>query len=420
LEKNPSGSEDDCSKSSPKVRSESFGEGSAMEICIKFLVNKGEAGSIIGRKGSRIVALQKTYQVRAKLSTELSPKYPGTNFRIGMILGERLENVKDAITSVLNTVSIPNSDNPESGEIKETKTVQFILLIPQSSSGGCIGKGGSIVRDIQKKTTAKISIEDSRDAELAGTKERMVTVTGAQESVSEAIKCILDCLDGVDRGFDYIHKGVKYFHARGNQFNNGGGPSYGGRPFYGNYDGGRSDRHHRFLVRPADPMPRQWNRAHPGPHPYHNAMPWRNDFRSAMPMNEYGYIPSERPAPRNSQSMHHRGGQGSMESGDASEIEFMSPAVGNMQFKRVAIEEKWVGAVIGKNGVTIKRIQHSCGVSVKVENREKSSGDRREILISGRLEGIEQAQSMIWRIMGDAMNRAMTQGMTQNWKNAQK
>ena len=43
---------------------------------------------------------------------------------------------------------------------------------------------------------------------------------------------------------------------------------------------------------------------------------------------------------------------------------------------------------------------------MKVESREKRSGDAREITISGPLGGIDQAQVMIQQIMEDAISRA--------------
>ena len=73
---------------SSKANAEFTATPSIAQLCIKFLVNQGEAGSIIGRKGTRIETLQKSCQVRAKLSTELNPKYPGTSFRIGKIIGD--------------------------------------------------------------------------------------------------------------------------------------------------------------------------------------------------------------------------------------------------------------------------------------------------------------------------------------------
>ena len=243
------------------------------------------------------------------------------------------------------------------------------------------------IKAIQNKTAAKISMEDSRDAELAGTKERMVTITGTQTTVPKAIDCILDCLAGTEHGFEYAHKSVKYYDI---------GRNFGPRHFFRE---GWTDRQHRFLGRPQDHLP-PWNRGHHGTGRYNNML-WRNSFHDNMQMNNYGYVPAERPPPRNHRSMYNGMNQINVDAGGSTGIEYMS-----VQLKRIAIEEKWVGAVIGKNGVTIQRIQHSCGVSVKVESREKCSGHTREIAISGPLGGVDQAQVMIQQIMEDAMSRA--------------
>ena len=173
---------------------------------------------------------------------------------------------------------------------------------------------------------------------------------------------------------------------------------FGPRRFYENFSDGWTDSHPRFLSRPHEQLSR-WNVGHHDTDRYNDLL-WRNSFHNTVPMNNYGYISAERPPPRLTRAIYSGRSQRNIGS-RGPEIEFMS-----VQIKRVAIEEKWVGAVIGKNGVTIQRIEHSCGVSVKVESREKSSGNTREVLISGPVGGIDQAQLMIRQIMEDAMSRA--------------
>ena len=78
--------------------------------------------------------------------------------------------------------------------------------------------------------------------------------------------------------------------------------------------------------------------------------------------------------------------------------------------KRVAIEEKYVGAIIGKGGSTIRNIQEQCNTRIHIEDKNPQGNGHRHLNITGNREAIGATQMMIQQIMGEAMNKHQQQG----------
>lgn len=102
----------------------------------------------------------------------------GTNERVCLIIG-----TTDAITEVYDYISEKIYEKPETisrmvsdGRVPYERRKQVKILVPNSTAGMIIGKGGSFIKEIKSKTGAFIQVsQKSREMSLA---ERCITVGG--------------------------------------------------------------------------------------------------------------------------------------------------------------------------------------------------------------------------------------------------
>ena len=64
------------------------------------------------------------------------------------------------------------------------------LVVPASSVGKIIGRGGEMIRDLQSRSQAKIQVDHSGHSGL-DTSEKQVTITGTDLSVRKATEMVL-------------------------------------------------------------------------------------------------------------------------------------------------------------------------------------------------------------------------------------
>ncbi|CAL4123341.1 unnamed protein product, partial [Meganyctiphanes norvegica] len=154
---------------------------------LKILVPSVAAGAIIGKGGETIAQLQKDTNARVKMS-KANDFYPGTTERVCLITG----NV-DAILTVLSFIMEkikekpdPNAkpaidfDNKQTAErekqnwTEKTRPPQVKILVPNSTAGMIIGKGGTYIKQIKEESGAYVQIsQKAKDQSLA---ERCITV----------------------------------------------------------------------------------------------------------------------------------------------------------------------------------------------------------------------------------------------------
>ncbi|KAF3632539.1 Protein BTR1 [Capsicum annuum] len=108
---------------------------------VKFLLSNAEAGSIIGKGGSTITDFQARTGARIQLSRNYEV-FPGTPDRIVMVSGF-LDDILKAVDLILG--KLLDEFYVEDGGKVDPRS-KFRLIVPNSSCGGIIGKGGATIK----------------------------------------------------------------------------------------------------------------------------------------------------------------------------------------------------------------------------------------------------------------------------------
>lgn len=137
----------------------------------KILVPAAAAGRIIGKGGTTIAQLQKDAGARVKMS-KASEFYPGTTERVCLISGpiDGILKINDFFMENFSSTSIK-------------------ILVPNSTAGMIIGKGGSYIKQIKEDSGAYVQISQ-KCADLS-LPERCVTVVGELDCIRKACAMIL-------------------------------------------------------------------------------------------------------------------------------------------------------------------------------------------------------------------------------------
>lgn len=183
----------------------------AYQSAIKLMVSNNVAGSIIGRAGQTISDLQTQSSARIKLS-QTGDYYPGTQDRVCLVQGQ-LSTVKHAVKLLLERFYMlqeqqhtQHSWQPRKG-MKAPASFDFVLrlLVPNSSCGMIIGKGGANIKRMEESSgvaSVRLSPKEGPDqaahptvAIVAGTQERVVTLTGSTlDSCVSCLFIVIDCM----------------------------------------------------------------------------------------------------------------------------------------------------------------------------------------------------------------------------------
>ncbi|XP_010267291.1 PREDICTED: protein BTR1 isoform X2 [Nelumbo nucifera] len=155
---------------------------------IKFLVSNAAAGSVIGKGGSTITDFQSQSGARIQLSRN-HEFFPGTSDRIIMISGAFNDIIK-AMELIL--AKLLSEAHAEDGDDADPKS-KVRLIVPNSSCGGIIGKGGATIKSFIEDSQAGIKISP-QDHNFIGLNDRLVTLTGSPEEQMRAIYLILSKL----------------------------------------------------------------------------------------------------------------------------------------------------------------------------------------------------------------------------------
>ena len=155
---------------------------------LKILVPNYAAGAIIGKGGQNILQLQSTYGARIKLSQN-NEHYPGTQERIGIITGD-VDKVIDLHKYVMDKIRNEASHAHGSAIDDRSRQKEAKIIVPNSTAGLIIGRGGSMIRSLMEQSGAKIILSNKDQEQVHG--ERVVTVTGSPEENEEACRLIID------------------------------------------------------------------------------------------------------------------------------------------------------------------------------------------------------------------------------------
>uniref|UniRef100_A0A8C6WTW0 K Homology domain-containing protein n=1 Tax=Neogobius melanostomus TaxID=47308 RepID=A0A8C6WTW0_9GOBI len=166
------------------------------EYFLKVLIPSYAAGSIIGKGGQTIVQLQKETGATIKLSKS-KDFYPGTTERVCLIQGtvEALNNVHDFIAEKVREMP-QSSQKTEPVSILQPQTTvnpdrikQAKLIVPNSTAGLIIGKGGATVKAVMEQSGAWVQL--SQKPEGINLQERVVTISGEPEQNRKAVEIIV-------------------------------------------------------------------------------------------------------------------------------------------------------------------------------------------------------------------------------------
>ncbi|GFS32253.1 RNA-binding protein Nova-1 [Trichonephila inaurata madagascariensis] len=158
----------------------------------KILVPSVAAGAIIGKGGETIAQLQKEAGARVKMS-KATDFYPGTTERVCLITGsiDGIIRIHEFIMEKVKEKPDPNAKMAIDFDHKQPaeREKQVKILVPNSTAGMIIGKGGSYIKQIKEESGAYVQIsQKSKDHALA---ERCITVIGEMENNKTACHMIL-------------------------------------------------------------------------------------------------------------------------------------------------------------------------------------------------------------------------------------
>jgi len=161
-------------------------------VNLKILVPAIASGAIIGKGGETIADVQKQTGTRIKMS-KAGDFYPGTTERVGLIQGPA-----ESVLIVMDFIAEKIIEKPDpaakpaidfDNKIPAEREKQVKVIIPNSTAGMIIGKGGSFIKQLKDESGAFIQIsQKSKDATLS---ERVVTIIGEKNANKKALEMIL-------------------------------------------------------------------------------------------------------------------------------------------------------------------------------------------------------------------------------------
>ncbi|KAL0888645.1 hypothetical protein Bca101_012628 [Brassica carinata] len=197
-------SPEELTKRSPEPHDDSEADSAEKPTHIRFLVSNAAAGSVIGKGGSTITEFQAKSGARIQLSRN-QEFFPGTTDRIIMISG----SIKEVVSGLELILDKLHSElHAEEGSDVEPRR-RLRLVVPNSSCGGIIGKGGATIKSFIEESKAGIKISPL-DNTYYGLSDRLVTLSGTIEEQMRAIDLILAKLTEDDHYSQNVHSPYSY------------------------------------------------------------------------------------------------------------------------------------------------------------------------------------------------------------------
>lgn len=156
---------------------------------IRILIENPEASIIIGKGGTNVKDIRNNSGAFVSI---LKAENPSAKERVLTLKGIPEHNAKagELITRLL--ISANNERKQSNGDTDTTVEEYSLKLLIHKFLAGCIiGKGGTIIKEIQQTTGVKMSISNEP---LAGSTEKQVSITGSPENVHAAITRVFNQL----------------------------------------------------------------------------------------------------------------------------------------------------------------------------------------------------------------------------------
>ncbi|MBA0683883.1 hypothetical protein Goari_025510, partial [Gossypium aridum] len=166
------------------------------ELIVRVLCPFDKIGRVIGRAGSTIKSIRQASGARIDVD---DTKADRDDCIITVIATESPDDLKSmAVEAVLLLQGKINDEDYE--------TVIMRLLVPSKVIGCIIGKGGSIINEIRKRTKADVRISKKDKPKCADANDELVEVAGEVSSVRDAlIQIVLRLRDDVLKEKDAGH-----------------------------------------------------------------------------------------------------------------------------------------------------------------------------------------------------------------------
>ncbi|KAG6405011.1 hypothetical protein SASPL_132590 [Salvia splendens] len=310
------------------------------ELTIKVMCPSNKIGRIIGKGGSSIKGIRQESGARIEVE---DPKANHSECVITVSSYESSEDLKSmAVEAVL---LLQGKINSEDGD-----TVTMRLLVPSKVIGCIIGKSGSIINEIRRRTLADIRISKGEKPNFDCGDDELVEVYGQVGNLRDAlIQIVLRLRDDVLKDREDMHNASTGVGAL--------------------YAGGASL-----------PVSSVFHSGHSGAALSYDERAEADSGLRLLSPRGYGY---------GSLSMEDTG-YGSLPSHSASQYSgFSRPSVLEMVIPAHAI-----GKVIGKGGTNIENIRKISGAAIDIPDSKSSRGDRVAI-ISGTSEEKRAAENLI-------------------------
>ncbi|KAJ1430612.1 K-like proteiny domain [Sesbania bispinosa] len=313
------------------------------ELIVRMLCPSDKIGRVIGKGGSTIKSMRQASGARIEVDDSKA------NHDECLIIITTTESPSDLKSMAVEAVLlIQGKINDE-----DDTTVSIRLLVPSKVIGCIIGKGGSIIHEIRKRTKADVRISKGDKPKCADINDELVEVGGSVDCVRDAlIQIILRLRDDVLRERDTGHN-----------------PSIGGESLY---SGGAS-----LSLPPVLPsVP-----SVAAPLVYDQRAESATGLGMLSSSSLYGY---------GSLSQMGENGYGPISS-YATKLYGGLPPPSTLD---MLIPANAVGKVLGKGGANIANIRKISGATIEISDSKSARGDR-IALISGTPEQKRAAENLI-------------------------
>ncbi|KAI3455986.1 hypothetical protein Pfo_012649 [Paulownia fortunei] len=310
------------------------------ELTIKVLCPSNKIGRVIGKGGSSIKSIRQDSGARVEVE---DPKANHNECVVTVISTESSDDLKSmAVEAVLLLQGKINDEDDDA--------VTMRLLVPSKVIGCIIGKSGSIINEIRKRTKADIRISKGEKPKCADENEELVEIFGQVGNLRDAlIQIVLRLRDDVLKDREDVHNSSAGVEAL--------------------YTGGASLPVSSVLRSVSSTAALGYEQ--------------RADTGSGLGLlssSGYGY---------GSLSMGDNG-YGSLSSHSSSLYAGLPPP----STLEMLIPARAVGKVMGKGGTNIENIRKISGAAIEISDSKSSRGDR-VALISGTIEQKRAAENLI-------------------------
>jgi len=156
------------------------------DLNLKLLIPSNVSGHIIGKGGETIAELRRSSGTNIMMSKN-NEMYPGTQDRVSLITGS-----KDAISDVVQLLVKKMKERLEElGESDTERDRTIKIVVPNSTIGMVIGKGGETVEEMKQRSGTNILISKKAE-QKPQVPERVITLVGETRSNQIALDMILE------------------------------------------------------------------------------------------------------------------------------------------------------------------------------------------------------------------------------------